>query len=82
MNGAAIPIRDQKGAWVSFLSMHGLKLRKDMKQVRAEIPLMLEAAGKLEKLYFGSENNSGEDLDGSDDLTNLASPKAANRMQG
>lgn len=55
MNGAAIPIRDQSGMWFAFLSMHGLKVRKDMKQVRAEIPLMREAADRLERLYFGNE---------------------------
>ena len=60
MNGASIPIRDPKGAWVAFLSMHGLKSRKDMKQVRAEVPLMREAAERLEKLYFGNEINSEE----------------------
>lgn len=53
MNGASIPIRDPNGAWVAFLSMHGLKVRKDMDQVRAEIPLMREAADRLEAIYFG-----------------------------
>jgi DNA-binding IclR family transcriptional regulator len=55
MNGAAIPIRDQKGTWSAFLSMHGLKIRKDMKQVCAEIPLLREAGDRLERLYFGNE---------------------------
>lgn len=55
MNGAAIPIRDQNGTWSAFLSMHGLKLRKDMKRVCAEIPLLREAGDRLERLYFGSE---------------------------
>lgn len=55
MNGAAVPIRDERGGWFAFLSMHGLKVRKDMKQVRAEVPLMREAADRLERLYFGSQ---------------------------
>ncbi len=59
MNGAAIPIRDQKGTWSAFLSMHGLKIRKDMKQVCAEIPLLREAGDRLERLYFSDEAESG-----------------------
>jgi DNA-binding IclR family transcriptional regulator len=54
MNGAAIPIRDQKGTWSAFLSMHGLKSRKDMKQVCEELPLLREAGDRLEQLYFGN----------------------------
>lgn len=58
MNGAAVPVRDQNGGWFAFLSMHGLKVRKDMKQVRAEVPLMREAADRLERLYFGNQVGS------------------------
>jgi hypothetical protein len=38
--------------------MHGLKVRKDMKQVCAEIPMLREAGDRLERLYFGSEADS------------------------
>ena len=80
MNGAAIPIRDSMGRWVAFLSMHGLKVRKDMKQVRAEVPLMLEAAYKLERLYFGAEKDSG-DLPQDGGTQGSESPKARKKVR-
>ena len=81
MNGAAIPIRDSMGRWVAFLSMHGLKVRKDMKQVRAEVPLMLEAAGKLERLYFGADKD-GEDVSQNGGALGWEPRKAAGQLRG
>lgn len=52
MIGAAVPILDRAGTPKAFLSTHGLKLRRDMDKMRAEIPLMQEAAARLTEIFF------------------------------
>lgn len=52
MNGAAVPIYDSNGVQKAYLSSHGLKIRRDMEKVKADIPLMQEAARKLSDLFF------------------------------
>ncbi|WP_299848830.1 IclR family transcriptional regulator [uncultured Roseovarius sp.] len=53
MVGAAVPVFADSGALVACLSTHALTTRKSIDDLKAEIPLMREIAGKLRHCLIG-----------------------------